>query len=79
MRAELVDPKEECIGICWDAGTYYVLKVCPRLDRHHAADTTLHEWAHLSRADDDPECIDLHDDAYWERFGEIYRAWHRTT
>lgn len=79
VRARLEPPGDDLIGVCWDAGESLVLKVCPRLDRHHCVDTLLHEWAHLYRAEDDPDGLDLHDALYWEKFGEIYRAWHRTT
>jgi hypothetical protein len=79
VRATLENPGEDLIGICWDAGESLVLKVCPRLDRHHAAETLLHEWAHLFRGEEDPDGLDLHDGTYWMKFGELYRAWHRTT
>lgn len=79
MRATLGSPGPDLIGVCWDAGEHYILRVCPRLDRHHAAETLLHEWAHLARADNDPDNIDLHDETYWVLLGELYRAWHRTT
>lgn len=79
VRVTLEAPGPDLIGVCWDAGSYYVAKVCPRLDRHHAAETLIHEWAHLARAEEDPDRIDLHDGEYWAKFGELYRAWHRTT
>lgn len=84
MRATLDDPGPDLIGVCWKATsasgqpTHYVIKVCPRLDFLHAFDTLLHEWAHLSYGEDRPDNFDLHDGGYWERHGELYRAWHRT-
>lgn len=86
VRASIEDPGHDLVGVCWMVEPeekhdprYYVLRVCPKLDRHHAAETLLHEWVHLVRADEDPDAIDLHDAAYWEKYGEMYRAWHRTT
>lgn len=79
VRCFLSDPGPDLVGICWDGGSSYVVKVCPRMDRHHAAETLLHEWVHLTRGDEDPQSLDLHDAAYWVKYGEMYRAWHRTT
>ena len=78
VRATLESPGPDLVGICWDAGETLIVRVCPRLDRHHAAETLLHEWAHLVRGEEDPDGLDLHDGIYWDRFGELYRAWHRT-
>lgn len=79
VRCTLEPPGPDLIGVCWDSGETLIVKVCPKLDRHHAAETLLHEWAHLARGEEDPDGLDLHDGRYWEKFGELYRAWHRTT
>lgn len=61
------------VGQCWDDGDAYAIVVDAKLDFIHAMDTLIHEWAHLMCCDHDPESFDLHDDAYWIRFGAIYR------
>lgn len=81
VRATLDDPGHDLVGVCWktDSDTAYVIRVCPRLDYISACETLLHEWCHLHYGEDEPTRFDLHDRGYWERYGEIYRAWHRTT
>lgn len=44
--------------------------------RQATIDCILHEWTHMIMLDDGYERWDKHDDAYWKKFGELYRAWH---
>lgn len=57
--------------------THYRITISSNLDRQATHDTLLHEWAHLITGEDTGD-YETHGPDFWERHGEIYRAWHRT-
>jgi hypothetical protein len=59
-------------------GTHYQITISSALDRQSTSDTLLHEWAHIITGEETGD-YESHGLAFWERHGEIYRAWHRTT
>lgn len=68
----------EISGECWDAGSHYEIRIDRTLCRDATADTLIHEWCHLRRGEVDRDDAGEHDKEFWEAFGEMYRAWHRT-
>lgn len=60
-----------------DDATHYVVTIASHLDLQATSDTLLHEWAHLITGEDTGD-YETHGPDFWERHGEIYRAWHRT-
>jgi len=62
-----------------DDDRYYVILIDAGLGRQAVLDTLIHEWAHLLRGEHDPDDEGQHDDAFWTLFGEMNRAWYRTS
>lgn len=57
--------------------TNYRITIASNLDRQATHDTLLHEWTHIINGEETGD-YESHSPDFWERHGEIYRAWHRT-
>jgi hypothetical protein len=53
------------------------ITICSSLGLEAAFDALLHEWAHILVFEEEGIDPDVHPSAFWIKFGELYRAWHR--
>lgn len=56
--------------------SYCKIVIEKNICRQATIDCILHEWTHMVLLDEGYEKWDYHDDVYWKKFGEHYRAWH---
>lgn len=59
----------------------HTITIDAQIGKAAVVDALLHEWAHAldSEGRPDPTAdVYLHDAVFWDIYGQLYRAWHRT-